>query len=42
MIIVQIELDSLVTDAAKQLLGGVLKIYQDIEGKPLKEIFLVM
>ncbi len=27
-------------DAAKQLLAGTLKTYQDLEGKPLKEIFL--
>jgi hypothetical protein len=26
--------------AAEQLLGGVLKTYQDLEGQPLKEIFL--
>ena len=30
----------LTPDAAKQLLGGILDTYRDLEGKPLKEIFL--
>ncbi len=30
----------LTAEAAKQLLGGILETYKDLEGKPLKEIFL--